>query len=126
MGCPFTLVTAAVVHLVPWGYEIDCRSWPGVAPASVTIRLIAHDGAELEVPFDIPADVTPLDIQGLLVSGLEDEDWVFRAGPDDAVHIFAPGGRTVRSIRFESDGWVPAVRRIPGPPKNPAAGRPKK
>ncbi|MBX9627405.1 MAG: hypothetical protein K2X82_26615 [Gemmataceae bacterium] len=116
------LLVLANWTVLTWGYEIDCRSWPGKEWASVAIHLTAADGAELVIVFDIPADATPLDIQALIVVPSEHGDWVVRAGPKDTVRIFAPGGKTVGSIGFESDTWIPACRRVPGLP----APKPKK
>jgi hypothetical protein len=52
---------------------------------------------------------------------------VVQKGPDYTVLVFAPKGQSVKSIKFDSTGWVPVYRKIlVPPPEKPKAKNPGK
>lgn len=100
---------AAVTGLMflPFGYEVDCGSWPAGAGGKVTVYFLARDGSELEaglIKVGADADAAGA-LQETLVSPIEDTDWEVRRGPGRTVQVFAPKGGSIKAIRFVSDVW---------------------
>jgi hypothetical protein len=108
---PFLLVVA---FLPTPGYIVDCSSWPGGMKLKLTIHLELTDGTKFEtgrIEYGPTAD-SPL---GGIYSAIEDSEWNVTIGPKETVLVFGPPGVGVKSIKFDSTGWTPKLKRVFGP-----------
>ena len=111
----FLPVLVAVVSVLPTGIQIECRSWtPGFA-TKLTVTLVAADGSEITGTMIIARDANAGVVQDCFVSILEDVKWPFKTGPNDTIQVFAPKDQSIKSIKFDSTGWVPVYKRVLAP-----------
>jgi hypothetical protein len=123
----FVLVFASTLTAVPFGVEIDCKSWIEIR-TKLKITVLATDGSTNVARIEFGRSNKQEDVQFGLVLALQEEGWVVKAGPDNTVLVFAPKGQSVKSITFDSTGWIPVYKRIPVPPdpEKPKAKNPGK
>ena len=117
-----TLVLPALVAVVsvrPTGIQIECRSWTAGFATKLTVTLVAADGSEITGTMELARDAEAGVVQDLFVSMFEDVKWPFEIGPNDTVRVFAPKGQSIKSVTFDSTGWIPVYKRVlvPQPPK---------
>ena len=106
------LIAAAILSSAPLGVEIDCRSWPGGIRATVTMTLVAADGREFSGSVILSPTSEPLDVQIILLAVMDGQGWDVRKGPNLKVIILGPKGQGLKSVKFKSEVWTPAYKRI--------------
>jgi hypothetical protein len=105
---------ASALAMLPMGVEVDCSTWLPIARVQMKIVVTSSDGKKIETgKITISRSASSGAVQDTLVAAMEVPGWVVKAGPGDTVIVFAPKGKSVTSIRFDSDGWVPVYRKVP-------------
>ena len=101
--------------MLPMGVEVDCSNWPALIRTQMKITVTTRDGTKnVTGKIELFPAASSGAVQDTLVAALQDaRGWVVKAGPGDTVIVFAPKGKSVTSIRFDSDGWVPVYRKVP-------------
>lgn len=114
----FSFMAAAAILTAspPYEFEVDCSSWQGARLAEIHYKYVARDGRVCRSSIQLFPGSEPLDAAYILSHGLRFHGWRFEMLDQKRFVIRGSKTAPIRSIRFESDQWVPVYSVRPSGP----------